>query len=299
MENIEKHLKKKPKIALDAQRDKEMLRSLQLNAIEQRMQILKLGHDLEIRLHYGAIMSSIEILTTLYLYWMEYKPDVPNWPLRDRFILSKGHAAPGLYVILASCGFFPKQEFANFRKIGSILQGHPDRTKTPGIDCTTGSLGQGFPVACGMALAAKIDKSPYHVYTLLGDGECNEGSIWEAALIASNLGLSNIVALIDRNRQSSYGPMENRNDIEPLAEKWRAFGWVVEECDGHDFVSITNALASVEEDQKVPAAIICHTIKGKGIPWAEKQSRLPSNFFLDEEYYMEAMAYLQTLKQEI
>ena len=290
--------KNQSKIVLDPQNDIEKIRILKLSALEQRIQILNLGHDLKIRLHYGAIMSSLEILTTLYLYWMKYNPKIPSWPLRDRFILSKGHAAPGLYVILAMCGFFPKKEFRNFRKLGSILQGHPDRNKTPGVECTTGSLGQGFPVACGMALASKIDQIPYHTYVLMSDGECNEGSVWEAALIASNLGLKNLTALIDRNQQSSYGGMKNRNDIEPLAEKWKAFGWVVEECDGHDFLSITKSLATVESGQQAPAVIVCHTTKGKGIPWAESH-RAPSNYYLEEEYYIKAMDSLQILKKRL
>ncbi len=286
------------KRALDPVADAALIRELKLAAIQHRRELLALGRNLGIRLHYGATMSSVEILTTLYRLWLRVNPDDPQWPERDRFVLSKGHAAPGLYVALAMRGFFDKAEFANFRRLHSILQGHPDRNKTPGVDCTTGSLGQGFPVACGMALGAKIDGAPYRVYALLSDGECNEGSIWEAALIAANLKLTNLIALVDWNRKSSYGTMAGRNDIEPLADKWRSFGWAVLECDGHDFVSLTEALAAAEQASATPTVLLCHTVKGKGIPYAEVYPTR-SNFALTAEQDREAVAYLDTLEAEI
>jgi transketolase len=283
---------------LDPQNQRAILKDLELNAIAHRKKLVNLGRDLKIRLHYGACFSQVEILTTLYFYWMELDPRNPNWELRDRFILSKGHAAPSLYVSLFMRGYFPEKEFARFRRIGSPLQGHPDRIKTPGVECSSGSLGQGFPVACGMALASQINESPIKIYSLISDGECNEGSTWEAALIASNLGLDKIKLLVDWNRKSSYGEMEGRNDVEPLPLKWEAFGWHVFECDGHDFVSITSALEASEKVMGEPSVILCHTTKGKGIPYAEK-NRTPSNFALTEQQYQEAFEYLTELEQEL
>ena len=276
----------------------ERLDALKLAAVAQRRRLLQLGQDLSIRLHYGACMSAIEILTTLYLEWMRLDPLQPDAPDRDRFVLSKGHAAPALYVTLALRGFFPDSEFAGFRRLHSHLQGHPDRNKTPGVDCTTGSLGQGFPVACGMALGGQMDARPYRVYSLLSDGECNEGSVWEAALIAANLKLDNLTVLLDWNQKSSYGPMAGRNDIAPLKDKWTAFGWAVFECDGHDFVSLTRSLAEAEQVQGQPAVLLCHTIKGRGIPYAETHNTR-SNFALTEEQFEEAMAHLDALEAEI
>jgi transketolase len=286
------------KRALDPVVDAALLRELRLAAIEHRRKLLTLGRTQRIRLHYGAAMSSVEILTALYMLWLRVDPGNVEWAERDRFVLSKGHAAPALYVTLAKRGFFPEGQFAGFRRLNSILQGHPDRNKTPGVDCSTGSLGQGFPVACGMALGAQIDRAPYRVFTLISDGECNEGSVWEAALIAANLKLDSLTALVDWNRKSSYGPMQGRNDVEPLADKWRAFGWATLECDGHDFVSLTEALAAAEKVKGQPSVVLCHTVKGKGIPFAETHPTR-SNFALTPEQDQEAVAYLETLEAEI
>lgn len=263
-------------------------------AAEHRKMMLCLGRDQKIRLHYGAMFSTVEILTTLYFYWMNIDPKNPSWPLRDRFVLSKGHGAPSLYTTLAQAGYFDAKEFDRFRVLGSILQGHPDHNKTPGVDCTTGSLGQGFAVACAMALASKVDSAGFRAYTLISDGECNEGSIWEAAQIASNLKVDKITALLDRNKKSAFGPMAGRNDIEPIADKWRAFNWEVFECDGHDFESLTRALHAAEQVTGRPSMIICHTVKGKGIPHAERNN-CKSNFALDEKYHQEAMVCLESI----
>jgi transketolase len=272
-------------------------RKLKLEALRCRRMLLDLGWQQGIRLHYGAMMSCMEILTLLYFYWMRIDPANPEWQERDRFILSKGHAAPSLYAVLMQAGYFPRAAFETFRTVNSILQGHPDRNKTPGIDCTTGSLGQGFAVACGMALAAQIDQAPYRVYALISDGECNEGSIWEAAMIAANQDLGHLIAILDWNKKSSYGPMAGRNDIEPLADKWRAFGWSVAECDGHDFVSLAGALHSACADNN-PTVLLCRTVKGKGIPWAEK-TNTRSNFFLEGQHYREARKSLDALEAEL
>lgn len=284
------------KRALDAGADRAAIAGLELRAIEARRFLLSLGARQRIRLHYGAMTSAVEILTLLYARWLTVDPQCPDWKDRDRFVLSKGHAAPALYVALCQAGFFPASEFDGFRRLGSKLQGHPDRNKTPGVDCSTGSLGQGFPVACGMALASRIEGAPWKAYACVSDGECNEGSTWEAALVAANLRLDRLVVLLDVNGKSSYGPMEGRNSVEPLQDKWRSFGWHVLDCDGHDFVSLSRALAEAEAVQGSPAAIICRTVKGKGIPWAERNNAR-SNYFLEEAHCAEALAALDAREE--
>jgi transketolase len=286
------------KQVLDPNRDRSAIQVLELKAVAHRRRLLELGHSLKIRLHYGGSMSAVEILDILYFRWMNFDPSRPDWAERDRFVLSKGHAAPSLYVALAMAGFFTDGEFNNFRRMGSSLQGHPDREKTPGVDCSSGSLGQGFPVACGMAISSKMDQSTVRVYALLGDGECNEGSIWEAALIAANLRLDTLTALVDRNGKSSYGPMQGRNDVEPLADKWAAFGWEVILCNGHSFVELSRALAQAEAVQGKPRVILCDTIKGKGIPFAE-ENPTRSNFALTEEQYQGSISHLNDEERRI
>jgi len=291
-----KHFTKKK--ALDPIGDEEKNRELKLYAIRHRQKLLKLGKDLGIRLHYGASTSCVEILTILYKFWMTYDSEEPQWNDRDRFVLSKGHAAPSLYITLSSCGFFPDSEFKNFRRLHSMLQGHPDRKKTPGVESSTGSLGQGFSVAAGMALGGKADGASYKVYVLISDGECNEGSVWEAALISANYKLDNFIVLLDWNKKSSYGEMKGRNDVAPLEEKWQAFGWNVIMCDGHDFISLTQMLENAENAKDQPSILLCNTIKGKGIPYVEN-NRTPANFALSDEQYNEAMTYLKKLEVEI
>ena len=193
------------KEALDPFRDRGEIGALKLQAIAARRFMLTLGSRQHIRLHHGAMTSVVEILTLLYGRWLNVRPEQPDWEARDRFVLSKGHAAPALYVALCMAGYFPESEFDGFRKVGSRLQGHPDRTKTPGVDCTTGSLGQGFPVACGMALAAKMERAPWKAYACISDGECNEGSTWEAAMIAANLGLDRLMVLVDATGSPPMG----------------------------------------------------------------------------------------------
>ena len=289
---------KTSKTALNLAADQAEIDQLKLAAIVHRKKLLELGRRHQIRLHYGATMSSVEILSMLYLRWMQLDPRDITWAERDRFVLSKGHAAPGLYVALSMSGFFLEEKFDNFRRLHSILQGHPDRNKTPGVECTTGSLGQGFPTACGMALGAALDHAPYRVYTLISDGECNEGSTWEAALIAANQHLDRLTVLLDWNRKSSYGPMTGRNDVEPLADKWRAFGWNVLECQGHDYVSLSQALASAHQVQGRPSILLCRTVKGKGIPYAENNPTR-SNFALTEDQYLEAIASLEAQEKAL
>jgi transketolase len=274
-----------------------------LKAVQLRKQIVEMGHHSRIRLHYGALMGMVEMVTLLYFHWLNVRPHDPGWPERDRFVLSKGHGVPSLYAVLAARGFFDKKHFDTFRRFGSILQGHPDRLKTPGVETSSGSLGQGLGVACGMALGAKLDGTLWRTYCLVGDGECNEGSIWEAAMIAGNQRLDRLAVLIDRNRKSSYGPMAGRCDIEPLVNKWCAFGWAVFEAewcafgwavfeaDGHDFYDLSQELSQADAVEGKPSVIICHTVKGKGIPFVENYPVKP-NILLTEEQYQECMDVL-------
>jgi transketolase len=288
------HLPKKTPLFSAAHAD--ALVALQRAAVTMRRKILYLGYANRIKLHYPALLSMTEIVTTLYMHWLNIDPARPDWAERDRFTLSKGHGAPAVYVALWMAGFFDEKHFDGFRRLNSILQGHPDRVKTPGIDTSSGSLGQAFPVACGMALGAHVDRSMYRVYSLLGDGECNEGSIWEAAMIAANLQLDRITAIVDRNHKSSYGWMTDRNEISPLAEKWQAFNWAVFECDGHDFASLTQALSKAEAVEGQPSVIIAHTIKGKGLPITERPDT-PAHIALSPEDYGACLDYLDEVEK--
>ncbi|EIV99677.1 LOW QUALITY PROTEIN: transketolase, beta subunit [Thermoanaerobacter siderophilus SR4] len=221
--------------------------------------------------HPGGSLSCSDILTLLYFDKMNVKPDNPKWEDRDRLVLSKGHAAPALYAVLAEKGFFPKEELKTLRKLGSILQGHPDMKSTPGLDMTTGSLGQGLSAANGMALAGKLDKKGYRVYVILGDGELQEGQIWEAAMTAAHYKLDNLTAILDFNGLQIDGPNREVKNIEPVNEKFKAFGWHVIEIDGHDFDQIDKAIEEAKATKGKPTLIIAHTIKGKGVSFMENQ----------------------------
>jgi transketolase len=221
--------------------------------------------------HPGGALSAADIVAALYFSVLRIDPDRPDWPDRDRFVLSKGHACPVLYAALARRGYFPEEELWTLRKLGSRLQGHPDIRKTPGIDATTGSLGQGISVAVGLALAAKIDERPYRVYTLLGCGESQEGQVWEAAMSAAHYKLDNLTAIVDYNRLQLDGTLDEIMEIAPLAEKWRAFGWQVIEIDGHDMARILEALTAARQTTGKPCVIIARTIKGKGVSFMENQ----------------------------
>jgi transketolase len=262
-------------------------------AHRMRRHIVQMATD-RIKLHFGGSLSMVDILSVLYFHWMRHNPRHPDWPDRDRFVLSKGHGAPGLYAALGEADYFSVDEFSTFRSLHSILQGHPDRTKTPGVEVTSGSLGLGFPTACGLALAAQMDKASWRVYAMLGDGECNEGSVWEAALIAGNMRLERLTAILDRNRMSSYGPMAGRNDIEPLVDKWHAFNWHVVEVDGHNAQSIVNGLVEAVQTKGKPTILIAHTVKGYGIPTIERTAR--HNFKLSHEQYLQVMRELDEQK---
>jgi transketolase len=200
---------------------------------------------------------------------MRHNPKDPTWPDRDRFVLSKGHGAPALYTVLARSGYFDLSELMNLRKLGSILQGHPDMKVTPGIDISTGSLGQGLSMANGMALALKLDKRPSRVYVLMGDGENQEGQIWEAAMAAAHYKLDNVCGIIDHNGLQIDGPVNEIMEIEPIADKWACFGWEVFRVNGHDFQEIISALDKAETVKHKPSLIVARTVKGKGVSFFE------------------------------
>lgn len=219
--------------------------------------------------HPGGSLSAADIVTALYFKELRHDPSDPQAPDRDRFILSKGHAAPILYAALAECGYFPKAALGTLRQVGSILQGHTDRTLTPGVEMSGGSLGQGLSFAVGNALGARLDNKSYRVYALLGDGECDEGQVWEAAMAAAHFKLDNLTAIVDHNGLQLDGSNSRIMNIEPLGDKWRSFGWHVIEADGHDFPSIFSALAEARQTKGQPTAIIALTVKGKGVSFME------------------------------
>jgi len=219
--------------------------------------------------HPGGSLSAVEIVTALYFGLLRHNPKDPRWPDRDRFILSKGHAAPLLYAALAECGYFPVEELATLRQLDSRLQGHADRTATPGVEMSAGALGQGLSFAVGVALAGRLNLQEYRVYVLLGDGECDEGQVWEAAMAAAHFKLANLVAIVDNNGQQIDGWNRDVMNLDPFNEKWRAFGWRVIEVDGHDLAQLIGAFDQAKLIKGQPVVIIAHTVKGKGVSFME------------------------------
>lgn len=215
--------------------------------------------------HTGGSLSAADIVTALYFYKLRHKPDAPQWPERDRFILSKGHAAPLLYAVLAMSGYFDKSLLRTLRKLGSPLQGHPSSKMLPGVEVSTGSLGQGLSVANGVALGLRLSGLSSRVYCLLGDGELQEGQVWEAAMSASHYKVDNLCAIVDLNGLQIDGPISSVKDIEPVDKKWQAFGWNTIEIDGHDMTQIVSALDTAETVKGMPTVILARTIKGKGV----------------------------------
>lgn len=266
---------------------------LQKIANRLRLHVLRMigvGH----RGHYGGSFSSAEIMSVLYFSCMRHDPCHPKWEDRDRFVISKGHSCPILYAALYESGYFEESHLDTFKDIGSILQGHPDVLKTPGVEANTGSLGQGISIALGMALGLRMDASPARVYTILGDGEIGEGQVWEAAIVAAHYKLNNLVAFLDHNKVQAMGFTRDRIDVGNLADKWRAFGWHVIEVDGHD---ISRLLAVVDEAHSVqtqPTLVLCHTIKSKGIRFGEN-SALFHNNLLTLEQWQQVKTDLETL----
>jgi transketolase len=242
-------------------------------ARECRIQILRMlahagsGHP-------GGSLSVIDILTTVYFGRLKFDPKRPDWPERDRVVLSKGHAVPALYAVMARAGYFPEKQLLALRKLGSPLQGHPDRTALPGIEAATGSLGEGLSVSLGLALGQKLANVKSRVYCILGDGEIQEGQVWEAAMSAPKLGqpdhaLDNLVVILDNNRIQLDNFVKKVLDIEPVAAKWQSFGWPVIEIDGHDIAQISKALDQAEATTGTPTFIVAHTVKGKGVSFME------------------------------
>jgi transketolase len=219
--------------------------------------------------HPGGSLSAVEIVTALFWKILHHKPADPVWKDRDRFILSKGHAAPVLYATLAECGYFPLSELATLRQLDSHLQGHADRTSTPGVEMSSGSLGQGLSFAVGVALAGRLNSQQFRVYALLSDGECDEGQIWEAAMSAANFKVDNLTAIVDNNGIQLSGFNRDIMNLDPLNKKWEAFGWHVTEINGHDIDQLLDAFKKAQQIKRQPVVIIAHTIKGKGVSFME------------------------------
>ena len=222
--------------------------------------------------HPGGSLSAVEILTTLYFKVLRHKPLDPQWPERDRFILSKGHAAPVLYATLAECGYLPVEELLTLRQMDSRLQGHTDRTLTPGVEMSAGTLGQGLSFGIGVALAGRLDSRDYRTYVLLGDGECDEGQVWEGAMSAAHFKVDNLVAIVDNNGQQLDGWNRDVMNLDPFPAKWRAFGWQVIEVDGHNIPQLIQAFDQAKKIKGQPTVIIAHTIKGKGVSFMESNN---------------------------
>lgn len=252
-----------------ALRKKPNIDELKKKAIQLRKDVLKMietagsGHP-------GGSLSVIDILVGLYYHKLKYKSENPKWSDRDICILSKGHACPAFYAVLADCGFFPKEELSTLRKLGSRLQGHAF-FKVPGVEVSTGSLGQGLSLSNGFALAARLDGKKKKIYCILGDGEIQEGQVWEAAMFSAHHSLDNLVAIIDRNNLQIDGPVKETMDIEPLADKWKAFGWHVLQMNGHDIADILKTYDDADKLKGKPVVIIAHTTKGKGVSFMENQ----------------------------
>lgn len=221
--------------------------------------------------HTGSSLSCVELILAIYKYKLNYDANNPGWQGRDRFILSKGHGCPALYAVLSHCGFFPKETLMTLRKIGSVLQGHP-QLGLPGLEASTGSLGQGLSISNGMALSAKLDQKDTRVFCILGDGEINEGQVWESAMTACHYKLDNLCAIVDYNKLQIDGLLCDVKDMFSLEDKWAAFGWHTTTINGHDFSEIMNALDRAEKVKEKPSLIIANTIKGKGVSFIENKA---------------------------
>jgi transketolase len=257
---------------------------LKQKATEIRMELLTMIYEAGTG-HTGGSLSSTDILTVLYYQIMNVDPKNPKWEDRDRYVQSKGHSVEAYWAILADKGFFPKEELKTFSQFGTRLIGHPNN-KVPGVEMNTGALGHGLPVSVGMALAAKMDGKSYRVFTLMGDGEQAEGSVWEGAMAASHYKLDNLVAFIDRNRLQITGSTEDVMSLEPFGEKWRAFGWEVVEVDGNDIEQLVEVLEGAPKTAGKPTLIVANTVKGKGISFAENVAKWHHHVPSKEEYQL-------------
>jgi transketolase len=248
--------------AIDVPALKEIARQLRLDILEMTTRAGS-GHP-------SSSFSAVEILVALFFGGiLRYRPDDPWWPARDRFIMSKGHAAPLLYAMLAQAGYFERELLWQLRQLGSPLQGHPIQGMLPGVEATTGSLGQGLSVGLGHVLGGRLNNLDYRVYVLLGDGECQAGQVWEAAMAAAHFKADRLIAILDYNKYQETGPISREMGLEPLAEKWRSFGWRVSETDGHDISALITAMRAIPRDAGQPSILIAHTVKGKGVSFVE------------------------------
>jgi transketolase len=259
------------------------IQQLEMKAKEIRLTIVKMVGPGKAG-HFGGSCSIADVVAALYFHKMKHDPKNPNWADRDRLVFSKGHAAIAQYAALGLCGYFPEKELWNLKELGSMLQGHPDLMKTPGIEANTGSLGQGLSMSCGIAAGLKLDKNSARVYCIIGDGELAEGQIWEAAMAASFYKLDNLLVILDCNKLQATGPIMERFDTNPVREKWEAFGWHTIEINGHDMNEILESLDSTEKVKGKPSIIIAHTIKGKGIPFAENNAAFHNGMMTQEQY---------------
>jgi transketolase len=246
--------------------------------------------------HFGGSLSAADIMTALYFYEMRYKPGDPCWPERDRFIMSKGHSVPAQYAALSMLGILPEDELPTLKCLGSRLQGHPACHETPGLEGCTGALGEGLSYANGMAFAGRIRGLPYRVYCLLGDGELQEGQVWEAAMTAAQHQLGSVVAIVDRNGLKAMDEVDCAKCLDPLPERWISFGWAATEIDGHDMRAICDALDWADEQTEQPAVIVADTVKGKGVSFVEGQPSYHNAPMTDDEF-ARAVAELEAARQ--
>jgi transketolase len=270
--------------------DSSKVQELQGIARQMRYEIVKMMGPKKAH-HFGGSLSEVELVTAIYFYKMRYHASDPQWPDRDRFIMSKGHSVPAQYVALAMKGVFPHDYLDTFKTLGACLQGHPCM-KSPGIEACTGSLGQGLSYGNGVALGARLQKRDFHVYVMLGDGELHEGQVWEAAMTSAARKLDNLTAIIDRNHLASQGSADAAKALEPLRAKWEDFGWHAVEIDGHDMAQVCDALDDATATKGKPTAIVANTVKGKGMSFAEGKFGF-HNAALTPEQYAQAMQELE------
>ena len=262
--------------------DREQITHLEDIARSLRVSVVKTLHKSQSG-HTGGSLSALDVVTALYFYKMKHDPAEPKWDARDRFILCKGHAAPAQYVALAKAGYFPEEDLMMLRRLGSHLQGHPDSKGTPGVEACTGSLGQGLSIANGIALGLRLDGKPNRVYALLGDGELQEGQVWEAAMAAAHYRLDNLCAIVDANGLQIDGEVEKVMNVGPIVDKFLAFGWGVMEIDGHNMAEVVAALDQAEQVKGKPVAIVARTVKGKGVSFFENKASYHGVAPSDEE----------------
>jgi transketolase len=264
-------------------------------ARETRKWVIKMTHEAGSG-HPGGSLSATDILTVLYFHTMNHRPNEPDWPDRDRFVLSKGHAAPALYASLAQAGYFSTDELLSLRKLGSMLQGHPDSKRTPGVEASTGSEGQGLSMGIGMALGSRLDRKFNRVYVVIGDGEMNCGQTWEAAMAAAHFNVDNLTVIVDANGLQLDGPTLQIMNTEPIGFKWKSFGWYVIEIDGHNMKEIIHAIDESKKIEGKPTVIIAKTIKGKGVSFMEGAVGFHGKAPSDSEY-KQAMKELEAVDE--